>query len=815
VVVPPTLTRFEEARLPPELAVKPGRYVVVLTLTVDEAGAVTEVAVQSSDEPLLTPLAEGAARRFGFTPATVEGQPVPVQLTYRYAFDIRPKERRVVYSFQLKQKGNRAPLAGVSAFVEENGRTFTSGDDGLLEVSDVEPGGYTLYVPEGDFAEARVKFEVEPGQAGRRDLYLDRRFGSSNQTIIRAPREARYVAQQSLEASELRRLPGAGGDPLKMVENLPGVARGRFGGGDLVVYGARPMDTQVLLDGMPVFWLYHFGGLYSTIHGDYIRSIDFMPAGFDAAFGRATGGIVNVKLKEEPVEALHGSFDVNFIHAGAKLDVPLSDQTDVSVAFRRSYIDAILAAVADAFPDSFSMTTAPRYYDYQARVQHRFTPHNRLMVFVNGSDDKLEFLSTKSADADPQFVGTAYFATRFHGLLARWTVEGEDVTNSLALQAAYLGFKLDIFSAMQFSMDQVPVILRDDVDLRLGKRLTLHTGGEAGLSWWGVHVVSPNPPDEGQVMAPFGTYEVLHADESGPVYFAAPYASLEWTALPGWTIVPSVRVEGYTGMWDGWNVDPRLSTRWELNDQWALKAAGGLYHQPPQTNQASRDFGNPDIGPERALHVLGGVEWHPAERLEIVAQGFYKHQTQLVEPVDDRTLRFTNAGYGRAFGGDFLLRLNPGGRLFGWIAYTLVWSQRWDFDYDRYRNTEFDQRHLLNILGSYELGRHWSLGARFRLASGYPYTPVTKAVFDSDVDAYSPVQSGPTNSAHVPLFYALDLRVDKEWVWDTWKLGLYLEVQNATNAKNPEGVQYNHDYTQSGYFYGLPILPVFGVKGEF
>ncbi|HEY3353184.1 MAG TPA: hypothetical protein VGQ83_08060, partial [Polyangia bacterium] len=169
---------------------------------------------------------------------------------------------------------------------------------------------------------------------------------------------------------------------------------------------------------------------------------------------------------------------------------------------------------------------------------------------------------------------------------------------------------------------------------------------------------------------------------------------------------------------------------------------------------------------------------------------------------------------GRAYGADVLLRVRPGGRFFGWIAYTYVRAERYDFGTGTYRPSNYDQRHLVNVLGSYQLPRRWTAGARFRLSEGYPYTPVVGSVFDADADRFSPIASRLLNSARLPAFHALDLRVDKEWVFDRWKLGLYLELQNVYNYRSPEASGDNYDYTQRGWVRGLPILPVFGVRGE-
>lgn len=65
------------------------------------------------------------------------------------------------------------------------------------------------------------------------------------------------------------------------------------------------------------------------------------------------------------------------------------------------------------------------------------------------------------------------------------------------------------------------------------------------------------------------------------------------------------------------------------------------------------------------------------------------------------------------------------------------------------------------------------------------------------------------------MFHQLDLRVDKEWKFDVWSLRAYLDVQNAYNHQNVEGVSYNFNYSQSMQLTGLPIIPSLGLRGDF
>lgn len=831
-VVPPVLSHFEDAKLDPELNLRPGHYEVSLALTIGEDGAVSDVEVVASDQPLLDPAALAAVASFRFAPATVDGAPVPVRITYRYSFDISKKEATPVFRFRVREKGKRRVVGGFTAFVEENAATFTSDAEGYLVVKDLPPGLYTLYAPEGSYRELRVPFEVPEapavGAASAKlpdaKLYVDPMAGMSQQTVIRAPREARFVARQSLSIAELKRLPGSGGDVLKMIENLPGIARSPFGGGQLVVFGSHPMDSAVFMDGLPMWQLYHFGGLYSIINPEFIERIDFVPAGFDATYGRAIGGIVDVRLKDEPLDGWHGAFDINILHAGAIVGAPYSEDGEVQVAFRRSYIDAILKAV---LPDSgdFALTTAPRYYDYQAKWTHRFTSDSRLMVFANGTDDRLVFVTKRADGPDPSFVGDLGFTSWLHSVNARWQLDlAPGVTNELSLHAAYQHFDLNIFDVITFEFGQIPVLLRDQVDWRLGEGLRLRLGAEGGVIFGIAKVRSPRPPAEGQADVPFSTQEILETEEYPVTYFQAVYASLEWKPLPWWTLVPSLRGDLYEGGWNAWHVDPRLSTRVDLRDEFSLHAAGGMFQQFPRMERLSQEFGNPALKPESSLHSLIGAQWRPLERFSLSTNLFYKWNYNLAETAESDK-RYTSTGEARAYGADFLLRVDPGGRFFGWIAYTFVVSERWNPDklyappgyvsQAKWRPTDYDQRHLLNVLGSVELGRHWSAGFRFRLASGYPNTPTESAIFDSDADAYTPAQNRDINSGRMPVFHSLDIRVDKEWLYDTWLLALYLEVQNVYNQQNAEGIQYNYDYTEIDYVYGLPILPVIGVRGEF
>ncbi|HEX6239572.1 MAG TPA: hypothetical protein VFZ61_01715, partial [Polyangiales bacterium] len=269
----------------------------------------------------------------------------------------------------------------------------------------------------------------------------------------------------------------------------------------------------------------------------------------------------------------------------------------------------------------------------------------------------------------------------------------------------------------------------------------------------------------------------------------------------------------YFGEIEQLSVDPRFNLRVLLGVT-TLRAGVGLFSQPPDYTQTVAGYGNPDLKAVRALHVGAGVEQRIGALALVSLDGFYKDLANLVVN-GDRPGELENRGDGRIYGLELMGRMNPGGRFSGFLSYTLSRSERNDHDGEGYRLFDYDQTHILTASGNVKLGRGWLLGATFRLASGNPYTPITRGLYNADHDLYDPVY-GVTNSMRSGYFHRLDLRVEKRWALGDKGAGIttYLDLQNAYNHQNPEGAQYNYDYSRTKDVPGLPIIPSIGLRGE-
>jgi hypothetical protein len=262
-------------------------------------------------------------------------------------------------------------------------------------------------------------------------------------------------------------------------------------------------------------------------------------------------------------------------------------------------------------------------------------------------------------------------------------------------------------------------------------------------------------------------------------------------------------------------IEPRLAVRYAFTPSILGKAAFGVYHQSPQAEDLSSQFGTPPLGLSTAQHFLAGGAFQLTPTLSAEITGFYERswdltvRSQSSSPLVAESL--DQVGIGRSYGTQFLLRQQQIGHFFGWISYSILRSERKDAPNLDWRLFDYDQSHVFTALGSYDLGHGVDVGLRFRFATGYPRTPVIGAYKDASTGTYEPI-FGVQNSIRIPSFYALDARVAKRFKFAHSELEVYLDVQNVTNHSNPEEIVYNTNYTQRGYITGLPILPVVGAR---
>ncbi|MEI8254794.1 MAG: TonB-dependent receptor [Deltaproteobacteria bacterium] len=853
---PPRLLRFVSAEYPAAARDAGIQGSVVLQLTIDDTGRVNEATVSEGLGHGLDEAAIAAARQFEFSPARQGGQPVRARIRYRYRFTLEtvvasgaPQGPLAVLRGTVRNARNQL-LAGATVTIrradgaESQVITDASGafrfeltGVGVLSV-DVAAEGYRPYrseeqlFPHDDVQVLYRLVAVPPAAASSPPP-----GASTEETLtVRGTRPPREVTRTTLERRELMRIPGTGGDALRAIQNLPGLARPPFTSGALIVRGASPADTAIFADGTVIPQLYHFGGLSSVIQTEMLDRIDFYPGNFSARYGRAMAGIVDVGLRSPRRRGYHAVANFNFVDVSAFAEGAITPNLSVAIAARRSVVDAVLGLVLPRIP-GVGFTALPVYYDYQAVLEYRPAPNHRLRLAVFGDDDTLSIILRNPSDNAPTLAGGFSFATRFHIAQLSWVADLAPGTRStLMASVGWTNTDLSASEAFKFQLSSFPINVRYELSHTFSRFLRGHFGfdiaaGPGTVSFSGLRF------DPGSPVGDISNAQRIASDINTFAYRPSAYIETEITPVPGLRVVPGLRIDWFREI-NAAIAQPRASFRWEVLRNFAVRGGVGLYAQPPsfaQSTNAPNTFfpgqtiGNQNLRPSRAMHYALGLEhtfdWIRAapflRNVTLSVEGFYKSLTDLVVGTPSVQLRqqpppppYSNDGTGQVFGMEMLLRYRADEHFFGWVAYTLMRSTRVDHPGEAEHLYSYDQTHILTAVASYRIGRGWEVGLRFRYVTGNLYTPNTGALYNADSFQYVPTP-GVANSMRVADFHQLDLRIDKGWRFrNGGSFGIFLEVLNVYNNSNQEGLQYNYNYTQSQPINGLPIYPNFGIRGE-
>jgi TonB family protein len=840
----PKLVKFVEAPFPESERAGGKTAAVVLQVAIGATGAVDEALVAQSGGAAFDAAALAAVKQFVFEPAEIDDKPAPVKIVYRYEFTLKIElPTTATFDGVVRARKSKKPLAGVTLEIEGGGRAVT-GADGRFHLDGVAPGARALTLSGEKLTAQRTE---ETFEAGKR---LDATYDVEEQEeapppgapaddleiVITAPPLRKQVVSTEVGADQARRIPGAQGDVLKVVENLPGVARATVGSGALVVWGASPEDTRVYVDGVRVPRLYHDGGLRSVIHSDLVRSVELAPGGYGAPYGRGLGGLVTVELRPLEQDGFHGSVAADVFDAAGATRVSIGDRWTIAVAARKSWLDALLPLFTKR--DVSSLFPVPRYADGAARVGYKIDARSSIEVGGMLSSDATD---RSTASADPAQRRTESTRLGWGRVYARYRRETEG-GGSVSITPS---FGADS-SSLTSRFGGTPTTLTDDA-LVFGLRATwrgkpvagvvLTAGLDAEGTSSSLHRAGSvtTPPREGDVRV-FGQApaDQTNVDDWRVVTVsAAPFIEADF-ALFGdrLHVVPGLRFDPYVisgsrrtpvagntpsiGLFNSEPLfEPRLSVTFDASPRMRVKAAYGRYHETPRPEDLSAVFGNPQLTASRADHFLAGALFRLAETVSVEATGFYTTSSDLAarsasaSPLLAAALEQTGAG--RSYGAQVLLRKDLSARVFGWLSYSIIRSERRDHDADRFRLFDFDQTHVLTALASYQIGAGFEAGARFRFATGFPRTPVAGAYYDARTDAYKPL-FGPQNTTRIPPFAELDLRVSKRFEIGRTELEAYLDVQNVTNRKNPEEIVYSRNYATQSNITGLPILPSLGLR---
>jgi outer membrane receptor protein involved in Fe transport len=695
------------------------------------------------------------------------------------------------------------PVRGATVTIEGTGITAKTDRRGEFEI--MAPMDATLVVESKAFG---VGIATVTGVL-LDDIVLltEAQLGETIEVTSAAPAIAPGAAKMDRE--QLQRVPGTGNDIVRALTVMPGVVNQQLpiGYSGVVIRGSSPQDSRVFVDNFDVPVIFHNVGFRAIVPTEAIESLDFVPGGFDVAYGHATSGVVLLKTRAGS-EKRSTHAEASVIDGGLLTQGAIGKKTNYMFALRRSTIDLVLPSL---IPDdvNLTMTTVPYYWDGQLRLDHELNEKVQLTLSALGVTDTLEIVGSKQDDADSKrlYVNTRFLRATANARFKNGPWSGYAALSSLLPQVDFQqGLHQHIKSWSPMVTPRFEVARTEASALGL-TNVEWRAGGEALIGRSTFDLAFEHEPREGEGHISFDPNDTTTRAKAS--VWIGDFAA--WSAFAA-DFTPRVRVNvgaraEYFARVEEAALSPRGEVQIKLADQWKLRVSAGAYRRPPEYQS---EILSTTIKSERSKQTIAGLQWEPLDGARLQASVYYNDRSMLLR--NNAMGELVNSGRGRTYGTELLANYRRG-PWFAWLSYSLSKSTRVDTPGAEERMFDYDQPHNLNAAASWQRGR-WTLGGRFQLYSGLPFTPVVGAVLDSDSTIYTPV-NGEINSQRAPMHHQLDLRVDYAWAWGPVALSAFADVQNVYMNESDVTYFYSFDYTERAAFKSLPILPSLGLRGTF
>lgn len=691
---------------------------VTLAVVVDPNGQVSEVAIREG----ASPFAEAAAARvraWHFAPATKDAEPIAAKITVVLTFH----EPRLLPSLL-------PPPAPPPT-------------ERSVRPRQPPPGSDAAAVPPQVVA---VKGERE------------------EPSTIHIPRtDTRFVA-------------GAFGDPLKVVEVLPGMVPWRSGLPYYYVRGAPPENVGYFIDGISVPLLFHVGPGPSTIAPALVDSVDIFPGAYPARYGRYAGAVITAETTDPqaPQDGRpHGEFSARVYDANAYAITPYDNgQGTVSVSGRYGYTGLITSLIIPTY--------SLGYWDYQIRGSHKVHGNDTLTFFAFGAHDELHD------------HGAPIFRIEYHRFDLRYdhpleggnlriaaTAKWDDSLTALQTDAGASAAQRDAGGRLRLELDE-----------KMTREIRVRAGVDVSVTDF---LADSYPSIDG-----FAPVSGPHTDVEGGVY-----GDVVWRPSRTLEVVPGVRFDGYRirGA-TRWAPQPRLATRLKMTrDITWLSALGVAHQEPTEEILVPSKIPSPiDQAPQTIYQVSEGVEAKLPAGMRARVTGFYSHL------MATGILGTSLSAEGESGGGELFVQRDFSARLGGFLSYTL--SRTVQSSAGVTTRVAWDRTHVASLVLGYDLGNDWRVGARLFVESGRPYPEVCVA----NCNASNPFFVSPPGN--LPIFWRVDWRLEKRWGFHDGKwLAATLECFNTFDKPEPSGDAYVAGRGLVVLNQSAIILPSIGIEG--
>jgi len=757
-------------------------------------------------------------------------------------------------------------LPGAHIFLTQLSIGATSNEAGYFAIPSMPKGKYQARITFIGYAALDTLLEINTDPSS---ILLRRHPIEFQPAIITTDRRSPVSVEpgvQQIPVERMSQLPGFPGesDLLQSLSWFPSIQKINTNQGGLVIRGGEPDQIQYLIDGAPVYHMWHVGGMLSVYQSEAFKDVRLYRGSFPAEHGGRLSGVLDAELKDGSLNQITGMAGIGLLSARLFLEGPISNKISFMASGRRSYIDWIIGRrhPVDNGIMQDTMRTGVSLYDVSTKLTWRLSNHQRLSLGVYGSSDILDlrlpadlsliritssFLPLSNWLTPSELVfefdtrwSNRLLSLRYQNLLSKQvflTVTGYG-TSYRANERIFLRPTTTSSVNSTYKLDILDVGLKIDIDYYLS--LTHHI--RAGVSVLQRRFFS-------QLDALVLRTQTISEDSEGQSEIdnteIVIYVQDTWKPLKKLQIQPGIRVSELRGS-TGVRVSPRIGILYDLEPVTLRMAAGvnvQYLHQVRDRYSVLYDLisyrwvpASRSVDPSASYHASVGGSILLGNYLN-VALDLYIHsiygfllprneeQTKdgLLGPGIGLAAILGQYTRGRAigYGSELNLQYNRGVSK-AWISYSAGRSHNRapELGEDDFRPGRFDIPHRLQVSYQRTLN-HWVFGVSGQWRNGYPIT-----VPEARYSLQDPLSNEPEgffyypkiNNGRLPPYINFGLQCGYKFRLEDVNFQVHLEVNNIHFRRNLIGREFDPTIpqrTSSTSIYGLPPYPLLEITAKF
>ena len=727
-------------------------------------------------------------------------------------------------------------------------------------------GKYNIFVSSGP---NNITFKKEGFQKSRKHILiksyntrldialLPEEVYSGKEIVITALRplyKKTEVSKAMLSNNEIKQVSGAKQDVFDAVKLMPGIAVANDYSAEFVVRGGDPDETGIFLDNCRVESPYHIefagestsAGILTIFNNNMIKNVSLYTGGFPAKYGNAMSGIMDIETKKAGEGKNEGMLGISFIDTNFYYNCKINDKLGIIIAGRRNYFDLLLnlfVKVKTPDPEGSLSYVLPRFWDFHFKLDYDISKKDSISFYFlpasNYSRIDFDGIVTYPADTSGGFAGKTSdylmairwdtreilsylmwnhkFSDKFNLL---WTVSyNQKIWNNLTRMKSTEP-EADINSYTETLSRDLIITSEFIFKPNLLHEISWGVGFKPAQAKLDIKSVDIHGIDYNDITDHYTIdYHYMYENYFMKSYYLSGYIQDKIKITEKIYAHPGFRFDYLN--WNGdYTISPRFSFSYGLNEKTTLRTAWGYFYQFP----SAADFlpvygGNPDLRSLLAEHKIISLESELPNNTSIKIEGYLKDYSRLIS--EDRTVPVNlareiymsvNGGRGDADGIEITLKNNSFEKYSGWLSYTLSKSVKKEKDDQKYYYSDYDRRHIFTSHLSIQPRKRINIGITWKLFSGIPYTPDILSTQEGGIYQY---EKGSKNSARMPAYNRIDLRLSKDYVYRSWQMTLYAEIVNLLNNKNVGGYSWNPYEGIDEPSYMMPFIPFLGVEAKF